>query len=319
MPALVLEKRIMLPGFIGVWDWKEEDWKVPLKFPIANGNTYLLFESFNMRREKRSKNDFVTNGYFGLQFDEPSKALLKAVTTKSPRSTRLAEEMFSLYEDTMRRFESVLRTRAGLKELFWSQHETFSRFFGDEYQPVRWAHGADQGNFRPKLKSDSRRLSSPYLRRNLIDRSTFAKLQHAITHDDPISDAVYELFRIRSRVAMRDRALPLIEAAIVTERTIREFVLWKLAAQGLSRNRVKELKNDLTFGLNSNVFLPLCLTKSEMTRMKKHIDGVNKLRKLRNDIAHSNIGYDDVTYDDAKDSVEAAIALVKFVEKKLPN
>ncbi len=319
MPALLLEKRIMFPGFIGVWDWKEEHWKIPLKFPIAGGNTYLLFESFNSAREKQTKNDMVTNGTFGVQFDEPSGAVIRAAAGQSARSTKLAEEVFSLYEDTIRRFESVLRTRAGLKELYWSQHDSISRFFGESFSPVRWWHGSNKGEFRPKLKTDGRRRSSPYLRKNLIDRRAFAKIQNAINHDDPLSDAVYELFRIRSRVAFKDRALPLIEAAIVTERTIREFVLWKLGSQGLSRKRVKELKNDLTFGLNSNVFLPLCLTKSEMTRMKKHIDGVNKLRKLRNDVAHSNIGYDDVTYDDAKNSVDAAIALVKFVEKKLPS
>ena len=65
------------------------------------------------------------------------------------------------------------------------------------------------------------------------------------------------------------------------------------------------------------MFLPLCLTKTEIKRLKKHIEGVNKLRKVRNDIAHSNICYDDVTYEDAKVAVEAAIALVKFLEQKL--
>ena len=111
--------------------------------------------------------------------------------------------------------------------------------------------------------------------------------------------------------------MPLIEAAIITERTIREFVVSTLHNQGMSRKRIKELKNDLTFSLNSNVFMPLCLSKNEALRLEKHIDGVNKLRKIRNDVAHGNIGYNEVSFDDAKEAVESSMALVKAIEAKL--
>ena len=127
----------------------------------------------------------------------------------------------------------------------------------------------------------------------------------------------HQLLRIRSRIIYRDRALPLIEAAIITERTIREFVVSTLHNQGMSRKRIKELKNDLTFSLNSNVFIPLCLSKNEALRLEKHIDGVNKLRKIRNDVAHGNIGYNEVSFDDAKEAVESSMALVKAIEAKL--
>lgn len=319
MSALILERKIYLPGTLGVWDWSDEDWKTPLNFPITKGMTYLFFASMSLRLDLAEKREISSFGTFGVRFDNPSQAMVKAVRTQNDRSAKLAEEVFNLFEDTMRRIESVLRTTAGLKELYWSHHESLSTFFNDSSMKVTWSYGKDSGVFNPKLKAGRRRLADPFKKKNLIDRLTWAKLQQAINNDEPLSEAVYELLRIRSRVVFRDRALPMIEAAIVTERTVRKFVLWTLAAQGMSKKRIKELKNDLTFSLNSNVFLPLCLTKTESNKMRKHIEGVNKLRKLRNDVAHSNIGYDDVTYDDAKDAVEAAIALVAFVERKLPS
>jgi len=316
MSPLTLERDIFLPGHFGVWGWSEADWNEPLVFPTSKGSTYLRLEKpYGFDSVVKRQTPF--SGTFGVQFDAPSKAIIKAVKSQNDRSVTFAEEVFTHFESTMLRAESILRTTAGLKELFWHGHESFSDFFLNSTYKVTWSHGEDSGDFAPKIKISRRRYADSFRRKNLIDRDTWSKLQKSINDENFPSEAVLELLRIRSRVAFRDRALPMIEAAIVTERTVRDFVLLKLKDQGMASKRIKELKNDLTFSLNSNVFLPLCLTKTEIKKLTKHIWGVNKLRKLRNDVAHSNIGYDDVTYEDAKVAVESAIALVKFVEQKL--
>jgi len=319
MSTLTLERTIHSPGFFGVWDWSEEDWETPLIFPMPKGETHILLQKYSFGFNSTEKREIPDAVIFRARFDEPTSVMIKAVKSQGERSTKFAEELFALFDNTMRRTECALRTTAGLKELYWQHHETVSSFFGDSLQAVTWQYQGQSGVFAPKIKSTRRRLSDTFRRKNLIDRSMWSKLQLSINEDTPPTDAILELLRIRSRVVFRERALPLIEAAIITERTVREFVLWKLQDQGMNKKRVKELKNDLTFSLNSNVFLPLCLNKTEIRKMQKHIEGVNKLRKIRNDVAHSNIGYDDVTYEDGKAAVESAIALVQFVERKLPR
>ena len=119
MTALIFERKIQLPGIFGVWNWSEKDWKTPIVFPISKGSTYLLLEKFSYGSDSALKREIIYSGKFGVHFDEPSQVMVKAARSQSDRSAKLAEEIFTLFDDTMRRTEYVLRTTAGLKELFW--------------------------------------------------------------------------------------------------------------------------------------------------------------------------------------------------------
>jgi hypothetical protein len=312
---LTVERDIFMPGHFGLWDWSDEDFEKPMKFPNEEGEAYIKLKTLGYTAEKKRQSAF--SAVFGVTFSSPSRSTLQAVKSSGANSSKLAEKYFNLFDSAMRRMEAALRSTAGLKELYFHHHETLDSFFTDRSYRATWTYGDETGDFTPKIKVGRRRLASSFQRKNLIDTEKWDKLQDAILQNDLPSDTQLELLRIRSRIIYRDRALPLIEAAIITERTIREFVVSTLHNQGMSRKRIKELKNDLTFSLNSNVFIPLCLSKTEALRLEKHIDGVNKLRKIRNDVAHGNIGYNEVSFDDAKEAIESSMALVKAIEAKL--
>jgi len=162
MPKLILEKDIHMPGWFGLWDWKEDDWKKPIVFPNAKGQTYILLKEETYKSEPSTKRAMPHSGVFGIQIDSPTQDTIRALTSKTDSSSRFAEEVFSLFDETMRRMESVLRTTAGLKELYWHHHETLTSFFKRGIYPVNWWHGKNSGSFAPKLKTGRRRLAETY-------------------------------------------------------------------------------------------------------------------------------------------------------------
>ena len=151
-----------MPGWFGLWDWKEDDWKKPIVFPNAKGQTYILLKEETYKSEPSTKRAMPHSGVFGIQIDSPTQDTIRALTSKTDSSSRFAEEVFSLFDETMRRMESVLRTTAGLKELYWHHHETLTSFFKRGIYPVNWWHGKNSGSFAPKLKTGRRRLAETY-------------------------------------------------------------------------------------------------------------------------------------------------------------
>jgi hypothetical protein len=68
------------------------------------------------------------------------------------------------------------------------------------------------------------------------------------------------------------------------------------------------LKDVATYGHNLNVLLPALLSFTKAPKLPDHIRGaLNKVRTLRNNLAHANITYDKISQDDAAEALSAAV------------
>jgi hypothetical protein len=76
-----------------------------------------------------------------------------------------------------------------------------------------------------------------------------------------------------------------------------------------SKDKVKGfLKDGATYGHSLNVLLPALLSFTKAPSLPDHIRGaLNRVRDLRNDLAHANITYDKVNTNDAAQALCAAV------------
>ena len=100
---------------------------------------------------------------------------------------------------------------------------------------------------------------------------------------------------------------------------MREYGLKALKAQGFSNNKIKKIKDELTFNNLLNVILPLSLSKSEFSKISSSVTKVDNLRRVRNDLVHGNKTSSEFESSDIAEGTEAAIKLVNFLKKKIDN
>ena len=131
-----------------------------------------------------------------------------------------------------------------------------------------------------------------------------------------MDDQLNELLRIKSKARWREKRIPTIETAALMEITIRNKVQLLLQRQGQSKKKIDAADDELGFSMLLNVLLPLALTKGELARYKKHIDELDALRKVRNDIMHRNIPESSIDGTVVLRGIEAAIKITQFLERK---
>jgi len=66
-----------------------------------------------------------------------------------------------------------------------------------------------------------------------------------------------------------------------------------------------------------NAFLPIVLTRSELSRYKKYIDDLDALRRVRNNIMHRNVLESSIDRGVVTRGIEAAIKITQFLDKKI--
>ena len=84
-----------------------------------------------------------------------------------------------------------------------------------------------------------------------------------------------------------------------------------------TNNRVKALRDELTFNTFLNIVLPLSLSPGETRRIEDHIRKVDVLRKIRNDLVHGNILESDIDENNVRAGIEGALIVVAFIRRKI--
>jgi len=134
--------------------------------------------------------------------------------------------------------------------------------------------------------------------------------------DFPIGELL-ELYRIRGKAGWRQLRTAVIEASIISETLLREYGLEVLKSSGFSNNKIKRLRDEMTFNNLLNVVLPLSLTKRDLRRIQAAVDAVDNLRSIRNDLVHGNIAEREVEPSRVEAGIDGAINLVRFLRDKL--
>lgn len=320
MTRLTVKRKINYPLFV-LWKWKAEDYIVPLVVPVVGAKASFFLE----------KDDFVGNkdlvllidGRIELEFDPAPKTIINGLNNRVCQ-TEAAHKIYSAYDEAMNKLESLLLSAANQKYMSWkriySEDEFFGRyssFFSDDV--VKWSlDGSEFKSFTPKLASPRGR--NPMCKSDqVITVAKWKKIQESANNQEFPEAELLELYRIRNKAYMRQVKTATIEASIISESLLREYGLKTLEVRGFSKNKIKKIKDELTFNNLLNVILPLSLTKSEFNRISRDVEKIDSLRRLRNDLVHGNIQEKDIDHANVIEAAEAAIRLVNLLKNKIES
>lgn len=319
MPSVFVHRRIHIP-MIGTWKWTMSDYSVPLVFQLHGVKARLRLEHHDHEKGDRR---IAFQADLELEFTNPTPQFLRGLRTSGKLAQAAAEVIYGHHQTVIEQFEGVLRTAGGVRNLTPGMPTSMSEFFSKSELPswgCRWhLEGEKPRPFTPAVSTGPRKLNPLFRGDQILTPSKWKRLQVAVDNQDFPTAEMMELLRIRAQLQWRDNKIPTIEAAILVETILREYAEKALLNCGFSKNRIKALREELTFNTFLNIVLPLSLTKREASVLEQHIRKVDLLRRVRNDIVHGNIKVGDIDESNVRDGIEGALAVVAFIRRKLSD
>jgi len=316
MPGIFVQRFIELP-LIGTWKWTEDDYKNPLVFELTACRCSLFLHG-NSKLER----SVVTQGRILFEFPNPPMDWVRGLRTSQKLAAQVADQLYSLYRQVHEQFELALRTGGNTVSLMRIAPMTYETFFREEVPGwgIRWwREGESPQPFRLSTLSKRRGLNPLFKRREILTTRKWKKIQSALASPRTLSSEVLDLLRIRAMAQWRMTKVATIEAAILVESMLREYVENVMTRVGFSKTKLKAFQDDLSFGAMLNVVLPLSLTKAETRRVKEWIQGVDVLRRIRNDLVHGNRRENEIDEANVRRGIDASLKLVDFISRKLPK
>ena len=318
MSKLTIKREIDIPSF-GLWKWKDADYRVPLVVPLLGAKVFIFLHKPRFSLEPDL--EVFVEGHIEIEYDPAPQSLIDGLKKKNGDADTI-KKIFESYKEAINRLEAILLSSANQKYLSWIRIIPEREFFGEgdlRGRSVEWT--LDDGKyvaFTPKVSHRQKRHPM-FLSNQLITIKKWRRMQDAANNQELPLDELFELYRIRNKAYLKETRAAVIEASIISETLLRDYGLKALELQGFSRNKIKKIRDELTFNNLLNIVLPLSLNKKEVKRISQCIQDVDGLRRLRNDIVHGNIQASDVDYQDVIKGVEASIRLVNFLKQKIEN
>lgn len=317
MASVFVTREIQVP-MIGTWKWSKTDYDIPLVFQLHGVKASLTLDAYDAGKRDR---EVLWDAHLVLEFSNPLPEFVRGLKTTGKLAQRAAEAIHGYYVQVHEQFEGVLRTAGGITNLMRESPMSIESFFEKEGIARKGCHwyleGEKPKTFSPKITKNRRGLNPLFRNDQLITKAKWKRLQLAIDNQDFPIPEMLELLRIRSQLQWRQKKIPTIEAAILVETLLREYAEKVLITLGFSKNRVKALRDELTFNTFLNIVLPLSLTRSETKRIEDHIRKVDVLRKIRNDLVHGNIREEDIDENNVRSGIEGALVVVAFIRRKI--
>ncbi|MEW8040452.1 MAG: hypothetical protein AB2800_09720 [Candidatus Thiodiazotropha endolucinida] len=317
MPILHIQTKFEIP-MVGTWKWQDKDYQIPLRFPLDGATAYLYFDKSNSGKLDRH---ILWEGKLLIKITSPTKKLLRSINSNSTASEEAADKIYRYYEEVFDKFEAIARSVGKMKNLTVSEKVSKKSFYEDgplsTDKITWWIENNKPKIFTPTLKKGRRRLNPLFNKEQIITKAKWKNMQEAIDAHDYPSEELLELLRIRSKLEWRQKKIATIESAILVETMLRAYGRQVLLTLGISRTKLKSLKDDMSFNTVLNIVLPLSLTKTELKKVDKHLKSVDLLRKIRNDVVHGNIEDDEIDENNVRTGIEGALVLVDLLQKKI--
>jgi hypothetical protein len=113
----------------------------------------------------------------------------------------------------------------------------------------------------------------------------------------------------------QDFTAMIVSASVAVEAPLGTFLDTALTPITSSERREEFLRDAATFSYQLNVLLPLVLHRTQLPRMPEHLRGpLNRLRKLRNQIAHCGCFEQPLEQAQAAELICAAFFGFKYLE-----
>lgn len=303
---------------IGTWKWVKDDYNIPLVFNLSGVKALLYLDMWDAGSRQR---ETTWEAVLELHFELASRSLIKGLTTSGKQAIEVARRIHDYYLTVHEQFESLLYTVGKTRSMLPENAIPFEGFFSDDSfygDTVTFQIDSEpQRNFTPKLTSNRRMIRPVFKRAQLIDKGKWQRMQEAIDAQEFASPEIIELFRIRSRLEWRERKIATIEAAIFAETALRDFIVRALVSRGISKKKLKNIQNDLSFSILLNALLPLAISKVKAEKLRPHITAVDLLRKVRNDLVHGNITEKGIDEEKVRKGIDGTLRIVETIQSIL--
>jgi len=317
MTTVTIKREFEFPSF-GAWKWGKADHDRPLRFQLTVARAFLYLDE-----DKYSESNRIVfpEGRIELVYDPAPEQLIKGLSSKGQAATAAAQTIYDAYVEAYEKLVALLYSAGQVRNMLPSHPASIRDFYSGSFTihgrgVERRIDGGPFQQFTPKLPKPKGR--NPLFKADqLITPSRWAALQKAADAGDFPEGEVLELYRIRAKAAWREIGIAAIEASIISESLLRAYALEILKKNGFSNSKIKRLKGELTFNNLLNILLPLSLPKTQLRSMQTHIDLVDNLRGIRNDLVHGNIQEKDVDRMVVDNGIDSAIRLVSFLREKI--
>ena len=317
MSTLTIQKNVQIP-MVGTWKWQKADYDAPLVFPLGGVTAYLFLDPYDTGKRDR---EIAWDAKLQLKFSPPPQKILKGLKSQSGLAQEVADKIYMHYREVFDQFEAIARSAGKVKNLMINPPTSFDEFFKEEMlsrEKVMWWVDNDKAQaFSPKLKKNRRRINPLFKKEQILTKDKWKKMQAAIDNRDFPSGELLELLRIRSKLEWRQKKVATIESAILVETMLRNYGEQVLRSFGVSRSKLKSLRDEMSFNTVLNIVLPLSLSKPELKKVDKHLKSVDLLRRIRNDVVHGNIKEEEIDEDSVRKGIEGVLVLVELLRKKL--
>lgn len=318
MPKVSIRKLIDFPSF-GAAKWRKSDHETPLRLQLAQARALIYLDEDTLT--KRGLIVFP-RGRIELIYDPAPPDLVKGLASKGPKSTAAtAERIYAAYVEAYIKFESLLYVAGRVRYLMRRGPESMTGFYETglhSSEAVEWKiDDKPFQHFQPRLRK-SRGMHPLFTSSQLVTPLRWQDMQKCADNAAFPEGELLELYRIRGKAGWHDlQQTVTIEASIISETLLRAYGLKALKESGFSNNKLKRMRDELTFNNLLNIVLPLSLTKGELKKVQKAIDAVDRLRGVRNDLVHGNITAKEVDQTQVEAGIDGAIQLVRFLQVKL--
>lgn len=317
MPALTVRREFDFPSF-GAGKWTKADHERPLRLQLAVARALIYLEE-----DRYSKRDLIVfpQGRIELVYDPAPADLVDSLRRKGAKAASAAQIIYDAYVEAHNKFTALLHSPGNLRYVYRAAPDSIRNFFSAigsiRGRAVEWSlDGGPFNRFDPPLPKPKGR--NPMFKADqLLTPRRWVALQEAADTGEYIEGEMLELYRIRGKAAWRELRVAAIEASIISESLLRTYGVEILKRNGFSNSKIKRLRDEMTFNNLLNILLPLSLSKTELRKLQSHIDAVDTLRGIRNDLVHGNIEEKDVDPKNLDSGIDSAIKLVKFLRAKI--
>jgi len=320
MPDLIVRKLVSIP-MVGTWKWADEDYRAnPLSFTLPRSKGRIFLDPGTPIGSRFREREPVLHAVMEFTFSPPPERLLRGLRLRSGMLAKeAAETIYRCYVALYNEFETVLRTAGQMRNMPVEEPESLATFFEKSRimtEMVSWRiDGGPETVFEPRIETHRRRLNPLFKSEQILTLAKWKNLQKTIDQKQDTAPEYLELLRIRSKLEWHQEKIAAIEAAVLVEALLRKYAIETLKKSGMSANRIKTVKDEITLNALINIVLPLSLSTTRRSRLDAHVGAVDALRRVRNDIVHGNINETQIDHAVVRDGIDGALVLIEELLK----
>jgi hypothetical protein len=299
--------------------WTEQDFENPLKITTPAWRTELFLIADGLGLGGLSNLSLLVYGTLEIYIDNPEEWLIAGLNQNTPDETsRAANFIFDIYKENMRQAVAYERMALDLHNIFEMNSRFDEIFDTNHFSMVRAQWAIDTGTLQEFSFAIPRtnERHPVFQDDKLVSPAKWLQLQNFIDQNPPPSKEIEELLRLKQKTAWNEKRIAAIESATIIEFILRKKVEGVLTSQGVSQNRIKDIKKEIGMSILLNLLIPLSISREEYEAQKVNIEKVDKLRKVRNEVIHDGLEEGSIDPLTVADGINSAINLISFLNSK---